>query len=49
MKIQKQICKCKHKLDDHLEQINGKTIAGECIKCNCCKYAEFKHKTKREQ
>jgi len=33
-----QICKCKHPIDNHIEQIDGKVIAGECINCECKKY-----------
>src|SRR3990172_150884 len=33
-----QICKCNHPIDNHIEQINGKVIAGECINCECKEY-----------
>ena len=35
-----QICECKHLIDLHIEQVNGKAIAGECRKCDCQKYRE---------
>ena len=38
----KQICMCGHPLDNHIEQINGKAEAGECILCDCYYYLEDK-------
>ena len=31
--MKEQYCKCKHSIDDYLEQVNGKAIAGECLRC----------------
>ncbi len=36
----KQFCECNHIVDEHIEQINGKAIAGECSKCDCKRYKE---------
>lgn len=35
-----QYCVCGHTIDDHIEQINGEAIAGECLRCNCMEYEE---------
>ena len=35
-----QICECGHIVDNHIEQIDGKAISGECFKCDCRKYKE---------
>lgn len=32
------VCKCGHAIDEHLEQVGGKVIAGECFKCDCKKF-----------
>jgi predicted CopG family antitoxin len=39
----KQMCKCGHPIDNHIEQVNGKVVAGECsFPCDCKKYKEKK-------
>ncbi|MEK6879892.1 MAG: hypothetical protein AABY22_09810 [Nanoarchaeota archaeon] len=38
----KQICKCAHSIDDHIEQVHTSVIAGECSKCECKRYEETK-------
>jgi hypothetical protein len=40
MKQKKQICMCGHTIDNHIEQVNGKAIAGECKKCECHYYCQ---------
>jgi len=37
---EEQICMCGHRIDDHLEQVNGKAKAGECSLCKCYYYCE---------
>ena len=37
-KMNKQICICGHSIDEHIEQVKGKAIAGECSKCDCHYY-----------
>lgn len=37
-KSTKQVCDCGHIIDSHIEQVNGKAIAGECFECGCNGY-----------
>lgn len=42
-KMKKQKCYCGHPIEDHIEIIEGKPIAGECINCDCEEYEEDKN------
>lgn len=44
--INEQVCTCGHAIDNHLEQVEGKGIAGECNMwdCPCKKYEDAKPK-----
>jgi len=35
-----QICTCGHLIDNHIEQVNGKAISGECSLCKCNYYCQ---------
>lgn len=38
MTPENQTCECGHEIDFHIEQVNGKAVAGECFKCPCKKF-----------
>lgn len=48
MKV-KEICKCGHKIDAHIEQYKGKARAGSCFLCDCRKYTESKQIAYKKQ